>query len=176
MYNKNVMIFIQGVLVNLLAASKEDARFTASLLNMPEIHRHLADRFPKTLENVERMIYDANSKKELFLLIYSKEHDSLAGVITLHDFSWYNRRAELTIAVHPDFQGKGFGKEAVLLVMKHAFENIQVHKILLEVYAANEKAVKMYKSCGFEVEGIFKNHSFKDGKYNDLLVMSVIND
>jgi len=100
----------------------------------------------------------------------------LAGVITLHDFSWYNRRAELTIAVHPDFQGKGFGKEAVLLVMKHAFENIQVHKILLEVYAANEKAVKMYKSCGFEVEGIFKNHSFKDGKYNDLLVMSVIND
>lgn len=176
MDKKTDLIFIEGRSVNLLAASREDALFTAALLNRPDIRKHLADRFPKTLENVEKMIFDANSRKELFLVIQSKEDGERAGVVTLHDFSWYNRRAEMTIALHPDYQGRGLGMESVQLVVRHAFDNMQIHKILLEVYASNDNAVKMYKSCGFVIEGHFKNHSFKDGRYNDLLVMSIINE
>jgi RimJ/RimL family protein N-acetyltransferase len=168
-------VFLSGKKVILSPASKKDAPFIESLINSDDIRRNLAERFPRNEEAIFDTIESMNKKREIFLIICDKADNKEAGALLLHDFSWHNRRAMFTINVSPDFQGKGFGYESSKLLIDYAFKNLQVHKICLEVYAFNKKAVNMYKKLGFVLEGRFKKHSFKDGKYVDLLFMSLLN-
>ena len=53
---------------------------------------------------------------------------------------------------------------------------MNLNRIYLEVLADNIAAVKAYEKCGFELEGRLKNHSFKLGRYKDVLVMGISSD
>jgi len=169
-------VFLSGKKTFLSAASKKNIPFIESLINSEEIRKNLAERFPRNSEAIADTIDSMNKKKEIFLIINDKKSGKQAGAILLHDFSWHNRRAMLTISISPEYQGKGLGFESSKLLIDYAFKNLQVHKVCLEVYAFNKKAVNMYKKLGFKLEGRFKKHSFKDGKYVDLLFMSLIKD
>lgn len=169
-------VFLEGRKAILNPASKDDAEFLESLINSDEVRKNLAERFPRNREAINETIEAMNKKKEIFLLITEKKSGKKAGAILLHDFSWHNRRAMLTISISPEFQGRGLGYESSKLLIDYAFSNLQIHKVCLEVYAFNRKAVSMYKKLGFRLEGRFKKHSFKDGKYVDLLFMSLLEE
>ncbi|MGE3063535.1 MAG: GNAT family N-acetyltransferase [bacterium] len=171
---KKRAVFLSGKKCILSPASKADLGFVENLINSDDIRKNLAERFPRNQEAILETIQSMNRKKEIFLIISDKKSGERAGAILLHDFSWHNRRTMLTISISPEFQGKGFGYESSKLLIDYAFKNLQVHKVCLEVYAFNRKAVSMYKKLGFKLEGRFKKHSFKDGKYVDLLFMSLI--
>lgn len=168
--------FLSGKKCVLIPASKREAGFIEKLINEEEVRKNLAERFPRNQEAIMETLEAMNRKKEIFLVIADKKTDSNAGAILLHDFSWHNRRAMLTISILPEFQGMGLGYESSKLLIDYAFKNLQIHKVCLEVYAFNKRAVSMYKKLGFKLEGRFKKHSFKDGKYVDLLFMSLIHD
>jgi len=168
-------IFLSGKRTILTPASKEYLQFIEILINSEEVKKNLSERFPRNQEEILDTILSMNKKKEIFLIILDIKTRKSVGAILLHDFSWHNRRAMLTITISPEFQGMGFGYESSKLLINYAFNNLQIHKICLEVYAFNKKAMAMYKKLGFKIEGRFKKHSFKDGKYVDLIFMSLLN-
>jgi putative acetyltransferase len=78
----------------------------------------------------------------------------------------------LGIAVHPDGQGMGLGWALLAALLDYADRWAQVLRIELHVYADNERAIRLYKSLGFEVEGCLRGDSLRDGEYVDTLCMA----
>ena len=69
---------------------------------------------------------------------------------------------------------KGYGKEAVLLLLEFAFKSLNLNKVYLDVGAFNQKAVNIYKSLGFEKDGILRQDVYMNGQYIDVIRMSAI--
>jgi len=83
----------------------------------------------------------------------------------------------LTIGIHPDFQGKGYGKKIFSFFLKE-IENTRsdILRVELESRASNKKSIELYKSIGFIQEGILKNKTRNvDGSFEDSILFSWLN-
>lgn len=72
--------------------------------------------------------------------------------------------------------GKGYGREAVGLLLDWAFRMQGFRRIWLEALASNERAVHAYRACGFTHEGLLRSHDFYDGGYHDVVVMGLLRE
>lgn len=91
------------------------------------------------------------------------------GEVRLQAIKWFNRKAELSIFIAPEFQGKGFGKKVLLAVMKYGFKTMNFYRLEAEVAAYNKGGQKLFKKLGFVEEGRLREAKFFDGKYYDIL-------
>jgi RimJ/RimL family protein N-acetyltransferase len=73
-----------------------------------------------------------------------------------------------------DAWGNGHGTEATGLMLEHAFTTLGLHRVALAVFAFNERAIRAYRRCGFEVEGRAREAIFRDGRWWDEIQMSVL--
>ena len=73
-----------------------------------------------------------------------------------------------------EYCGKGFGKEAIELTINYGFETLKINRIELEVFDFNNRAYKAYKNCGFIEEGRKREAELIDGKYCDIIIMSIL--
>ncbi len=97
------------------------------------------------------------------------------GNIYLRQIDWLAGHAELGMFVgDPTQRGKGYGKAALRLLVRHAFEDLGLHRLHLTLLADNGPAMRLYESCEFRVEGTLRDHAFKDGAFRDLLVMGLL--
>lgn len=71
-------------------------------------------------------------------------------------------------------KGQGYGKAAMELVKKLAFEKLKVNRLWLDVVDHNTRAYNLYKSAGFVTEGTLREAYYKDGKYLTIVIMSVL--
>ena len=116
----------------------------------------------------------AYSTKEVALAICVSANSEHIGNIYLRNIDWVARHAILGIFIGDRaHQSKGYGPTAIRLVMRHAFENLGLLRLSLRVIADNERAVKAYEKCGFQVEGRLRRHAYKDGQFKDVLYMGV---
>lgn len=84
--------------------------------------------------------------------------------------------ATLGMAVSAAHQGSGIGSELMAAVLDLTDNWMNVKRVELEVYAANDAAVALYKKFGFEVEGTLRQYAFRDGQYVDALAMARLKD
>ncbi|KAJ2979390.1 hypothetical protein NQ176_g3286 [Zarea fungicola] len=85
-----------------------------------------------------------------------------------------HRATELSIGIHKDYQGQGYGTEAIGWAIDWAFNYANMHRVSLEVFAWNEGAHHMYKKAGFREEGRQREALFKHGKFWDIIMMSIL--
>jgi RimJ/RimL family protein N-acetyltransferase len=101
--------------------------------------------------------------------------DEYVGEIVLNELDRHNLACNLRIAlIGPRAFGKGFGSEAIELVLDHAFATTPLHRIRLDVYAFNERARHVYKKVGFVEEGVERDALLWDGEWHDAVLMSVL--
>lgn len=72
--------------------------------------------------------------------------------------------------------GKGYGREAVRLLLEWGFRMQGLRRIWLEALASNTRAVRAYEACGFAREGLLRAHDFYDGGYHDVVLMGLLRD
>jgi RimJ/RimL family protein N-acetyltransferase len=117
------------------------------------------------------------STTEINLAICLSPTGEHVGNIYLRGIDWVARRSALHIFIGcSEHRSKGYGQAAVCQLLHRAFLDLNLNRIYLEVLADNIAAVKAYEKCGFELEGRLKNHSFKLGRYKDVLVMGISSD
>lgn len=136
--------------------------------------------FPVTRELAEswfkQKLDDASNDSVHFIMEEISTRNAV-GNIFLDKINWVNRNAWLGILIGKESnRGKGFGKEAVHLMIEYAFYRLNLVKILLEVSVINEQALNFYKKMGFQTEGILRDHFLIDGKYADINIMSIFKD
>lgn len=133
-------------------------------------------RMPVSEMDEERWLSTAmqGDGKRLVLAIRLKSSTVLIGYLQLFDIDWFSRIARLGISIgNREEWGKGYGTEAVQSLLEHAFEQLNLRKVTLEVVVGNERARSMYERLGFEAEGLLRQHYYTDGKYADVIIMSI---
>ncbi|MBX3063604.1 MAG: GNAT family protein [Anaerolineae bacterium] len=97
------------------------------------------------------------------------------GSADLHNISRHDSTAELGIGIYPpEYLGKGYGQEAIRLLCDYAFRIQNFHRLWLETFSTNERALKSYLACGFVEEGRLRQHAWVDGQYVDMVVMGLL--
>jgi len=88
-----------------------------------------------------------------------------------------NRGAEFGINIgEKRYWHQGYGTEAVRLLVSYGFETLNLHRIFLRVFETNQRAIRAYEKAGFIHEGRQRQAEFRDGRYIDVLVMSILSD
>ena len=76
------------------------------------------------------------------------------------------------MAVHDAWQGRGAGYALLSEALNIADNWMDLKRTELEVYTDNERGVRLYKRCGFQIEGTLKQYAYRDGKYVDVFAMA----
>ena len=101
--------------------------------------------------------------------------DRLVGGIGLKDISLENEVAELGLSIYrQDDWGHGFGREAIVLALRYAFNELNLHRVWLTTSSFNERALKLYERLGFRHEGRGRDHIRLDGRRWDLVYMGIL--
>ncbi|MBK8505406.1 MAG: GNAT family N-acetyltransferase [Saprospiraceae bacterium] len=172
--------FITGVRTNLRGLYKEDLQtHMFDWTDDHEVTRYLfRGLFPNNLEQAETA-YDQmiNSEKEVELAIVDKDNDRLIGIAGLHSINWIARTAEFRILIgEKDYWGKGIGTEVTQMMCAYGFLKLNLSKIWLGVTKANEGALQTYVKSGFAFEGELRNEVYRNGKYYNVVRMSMLRE
>jgi RimJ/RimL family protein N-acetyltransferase len=165
-----------GNLVRLREYRKEDLPMVVQFMNDREIRRNLAPgiTFPLTM-NDEMKWFENNSgmsTSHYGFAIETLDDAKYIGGCGVHNIDWKNRHADVGIFIGDrTFLGKGYGTDAMKILTAFVFEEMNMHKIRLEVYAFNERAIRCYEKCGYSEEARFREELFRDGAYHDIVRM-----
>lgn len=97
------------------------------------------------------------------------------GSIRLHRISEADRSARLAIGIwNLAYLSKGYGTEAIWLVLGYAFEKMELHRVELTVLDYNLRGIRCYEKCGFRREGILRESAYIEGEYHSDIMMSVL--
>ena len=131
-----------------------------------------------THQQVERFVEEASQdSSRIMLLICLQDTDEMIGEIVLMDMHAKNRSGHIRIAIDSAaHQGKGYGTEAMKLLLGYGFGICNLHRIELEVYAFNERAIRTYERLGFKREGVRRDVLFYNHRYHDAILMSMLED
>jgi RimJ/RimL family protein N-acetyltransferase len=103
------------------------------------------------------------------------ETGELIGTCQLHSINRVHRSAELQIRLGDVQQrGKGYGTEAVRLLLEFAFKDLNLHRVNLHVFSTNHAAIRVYEKVGFAREGLLRSAAYINGEYVDVLVMGIL--
>jgi len=103
-----------------------------------------------------------------------KKNRELIGVVSINRVDFINKSAYL--GVYSSSSSKGFGNYLINCLERISFKIAKLHTLKLELIEDNEKAMKLYKRCGFKIEGELQDYVFKNGEYKNVIIMGKINE
>jgi diamine N-acetyltransferase len=178
---------IYGERIRFRHMERSDLPRFVDYLNDPEVNWGLAVYLPLSMAAEEQWFVNMLKRPaaEQPLAIEVRQADPAGGADTwllvgncaLLDIDWRNRSAELGILIgEKEYWGRGYGTETLRLLVKHAFETLNLHRVWLRVYETNPRAIRAYEKAGFVLEGRQRQAEVKNGKYIDVLVMSLLRE
>ncbi len=131
--------------------------------------------FPPTDADHEKFLGEISSEKEDYMFaIELKDEKVFIGTIAVYLVNWNNSTCHVGISVGPDYQEKGYGTDAMKVLLDFIFGYMNVNKVKLQVFSYNKRAVSSYEKCGFHLEGTLREELFRFGKYHDIFVMGLL--
>ncbi|MBU2439364.1 GNAT family N-acetyltransferase [bacterium] len=120
---------------------------------------------------------DITRPDPIILVIVIKENDRLIGEAGLLRMFHAWRTTDISIIIgEKDAWGKGYGTEAILLLIDYAFRRLNFHRVAIGVVGFNEKAIRFWEKVGFKKEGIQRDGYSYNHKYYDFVMMSILED
>ncbi|HEX8749203.1 MAG TPA: GNAT family protein [Pyrinomonadaceae bacterium] len=101
----------------------------------------------------------------------------LIGTCQLHSIHPVHRSAELQIRLgNSSEHGKGYGTDAVRLLLRFAFKDLNLRRVYLHVFSTNLAAVRVYEKVGFVREGLLRSAAYINGEYVDVVAMGILQE
>ena len=173
------MLTLTGHTIYLRALEPEDLDFIYTLENDETVWEVSNTQTPYSrflirqyLENAHQDIYEA---KQLRLAICLNDTGETIGLIDIFDFDPKNNRAGvgLVIANHEHRQ-HGIGSEALYLVIKYAFQQLQLHQLFANIGSDNEISLQLFTKFGFQKIGIKKDWNRVNNIFKDEILFQLI--
>lgn len=171
------MSVIYGKRVRLRAVERGDLGKFHEWVNDPEVTRGLALYLPLSMWDEEKWFERERDPNEKPLGIEIRRGKSwkLIGNCGVFGIDFVSRHGELGILIGDKTEwNKGYGSETMTLLLRHSFETLNLNRAFLRVYTDNVRAVRSYEKAGFVLEGRLREAVYKFGKYEDVLIMSVL--
>jgi diamine N-acetyltransferase len=100
---------------------------------------------------------------------------NLIGTTGLHHRDRRLQTSSFGIAIYnPDYLGRGYGRDALNVLLNWSFQIQNFRRIWLETWASNERALRCYQALGFVEEGRLREHGYYNGKYFDVVLMGMM--
>ncbi|MBM7679326.1 RimJ/RimL family protein N-acetyltransferase [Gracilibacillus alcaliphilus] len=127
----------------------------------------------ETRQFVEGVMLGSEASKSYIMV--DKQEDTPFGIISLIHIDYKNRNAECIIDIgDKTYWGRGYGKEALTVLLDYAFLEMNLHRISLRVFSFNDRAIHLYRKMGFQQEGISRQSLFRGGKWHDIIQMGIL--
>lgn len=170
---------IIGKTIRLRAIERYDLPHFVEWLNDPEVRRNLLVSIPLSQAQedgwFERTLNRPPEEQPLGIEVQTTEGWHLVGNCSFFDIDSRNRSAEIGIFIgNKEYWGRGYGTQVMRLMLKYGFNTLNLNRIYLRVYESNQRGIRCYEKAGFVHEGRLRQAIFMDGRYIDMLMMSVI--
>lgn len=133
----------------------------------PFTSRQIKEWAEKTLEKL--------GSELVWFGIRTRAEDRLIGELMIENLQSMHREGWISIGLgEREYWGRGFGTEAMRLALRYAFQELNLHKVALNVFDYNERAVRSYEKAGFRHEGRVKEAVLREGQRWDLLYMGIL--
>ena len=150
-------------------------------LNDPDVRRGMSAYLPLSLTEEEKWyesLADREPDERPFAIdIRTETGWQHVGSTSFFDFDWRNRTAEFGILIgEKTVWNQGYGTETTRLMLQHAFQTLNLHRIMLRVFSHNPGARRVYEKVGFVHEGTMRQAEYQEGEYLDVHIMSVLRE
>ncbi len=171
---------LKGDTIYLRALEPEDLEFIYAIENDEDIWEVSNTQTPYSkflirqyLENAHQDIYEA---KQLRLAICTNTSDKAIGLIDLFEFDPKNNRAGIGIVIqNVEDRSKGYGKEALGLVIDFSFKQLQLHQLFANIGVENSSSLNLFAIFGFQKIGVKKDWIYTNNNYQDEAIFQLIN-
>jgi RimJ/RimL family protein N-acetyltransferase len=163
------------VTVSIRRATPADADFIGGLVTHDEVEPFLAAVRPKDREALLAEIQRSEHEPEHYGVFVIEVDGARAGTMS---FEVANRRSRIAdvggLAVHPAFRGRGVADEAARLFQRHLIRDLGYHRIQLEIYGFNERAIRHAERAGFVREGTRRKAYDRHGEWVDGVLFGLV--
>ena len=169
---------MQGKLVVLRPVMQEDSDAYFRWINNKDLVLKNSDYKPVSmLEHQNWFNTIALNPSTAIFSIVDSQTNKLIGSCSLRNINPNHKNAELQIRIGElDYHSRGFGSEAVNLLVNYGFSCLNLKRIYLHVFCNNLKAIKAYQKCLFNMEGILKKAAYINNDFIDVQIMAIINE
>ena len=116
----------------------------------------------------------AAAPDRLDLAVTDPADGEVLGEVVLYEWDPAARSCTFRTLLGPRGRGRGIGTEATRLVVGYGFEQLALHRVQLEAYGHNRRALHVYEKVGFMVEGVRREAQWRDGRWVDEVVMGLL--
>jgi RimJ/RimL family protein N-acetyltransferase len=153
----------------------DDAAALLASTEEPESRRLTGTHHRFTLEQTQAWCSSRDEQNDRWDLVIEDAADGAwLGELAVNDWDPDNRSCGIRIALEPHARGHGIGPEAMSAVIDHLFTATPAHRLELDVYSINPRAIAVYEHLGFVREGVKRDALLWDGTYSDAIQMSVL--
>lgn len=171
------MVIREDNTIELRAIEYKDVQLLKEIINDPEIEKMvLGWSFPVSDDQQINWITSVQNDPNTLRLIISVKEFGAIGVVSLSELDYKNGTASANIktAQRNEIRKKGFGYQAMTLIIDYAFNQLNLNCIDAEVLHYNYPSQNLFKKCGFQYEGTLRKRIYKEGDYQDIYSYSLL--
>jgi RimJ/RimL family protein N-acetyltransferase len=172
---------VDGDGLRLRRATEDDVDFVVGLLNDEDTAPFLAASRSRDRDGVFEAVKASTEEpgdSGLFVIeVPDRDGWVRAGMM---EFSLENRRSRIArlsgLAIHPDFRGQRLSDEAARLFQRHLVFDLDFHRLQLECYGFNERAIRHAERSGFVREGVKRKAYLRHGEWVDSVLFGLVRE
>jgi RimJ/RimL family protein N-acetyltransferase len=165
------------VTVSIRRARTDDVAFLVDLFTHEEVEPFLAAVRPRDSDSVRALVERSEREPDLYGLFVVEVDGERGGTM---EFEVVNRRSGIAsiggLAVHPRFRGLRVGDEAARLFQRHLLVELGLHRLQLEIYGFNERAIAHAERVGFVREGVKRRAYRRDDGWVDGVMFALLRE
>jgi RimJ/RimL family protein N-acetyltransferase len=114
----------------------------------------------------------------IYFGIVKKNDDKFIGYVNIEQIYWNHKLCRDTgiLIGEKEEWSKGYGTEAMHLIIKYAIEELGLHRLELMTFVFNKRGMRVWDKCGFKKEGIMRRARFVNGEWHDVIFMALLED
>ena len=148
----------------------------------PEIVRYIPwpprtrEQVISALENtIETGKFDLAEENDYLVLVWElKSNGKVIGQSNMALLSTTDKRANIGWVTHQGFQSQGYALEATHALMKYAFNNFPIHRIIADIDTRVPESASLAEKLGMRLEGTFKDGEFFKGQWCDMWLYAIL--
>jgi RimJ/RimL family protein N-acetyltransferase len=168
---------LEGTGFTLRRATEEDVEFMASLAEHEDVEPFMAAVSARGSEALSEEVRRGEAEPERYGHFILDVEGERAGVMA---FEVTNRRSRIArlhgLMLHPDHRGEGLADRAARLLARHLIRDLDIHRLELECYGFNERAIRHAERTGYVREGVKRKAYWRHGQWVDGVLFALIRE
>jgi RimJ/RimL family protein N-acetyltransferase len=158
-------------------ARADDVDFMAELAAHDDVEPFMAAVSARDRESLLAEVERSEAEPEHYGRFIIEVEEQRAGVMAFEVFSRRSRIADLrSLMLLPDFRGRGIADAAARLLVRHLLFELDYHRVQLECYGFNERAIRHAERAGFVKEGVKRNAYWRHGEWVDGVIFGLVRE